>query len=181
MIRQGNQMGQMGAWSKTYSIVGGEYYRIGAQCRGSGMSNPTSQSGYRLKYFFEDDDKKMVIDQRTRRLQPSFFYPWAESNEEEWVKFEGTVYAPKNANLMQPFDCSLGGSLDASIEWAQVAFEIVETPKPRKVRLAATNFRPTGGKSTMDNCKMLIPLSTGKQKLIWRFLGEDVSRPCGMD
>ena len=59
------------------------------------------------------------------------------------------------------------GATIASIEWAQVAFEIVETPKPRKVRLAASNFRPTGGKSTMDNCKMLVPFieKAGKQKV----------------
>ena len=98
-------MGQMGAWSKTYSIVGGEHYRIDALCRGSGISNP--RANRYIEVFFEDDDKKMVIDQRTGDYSRPF-YPWAEGNK-EWVKFEGTVYAPR-MQLMQPFDCSLGGS-----------------------------------------------------------------------
>ena len=173
LIRQGNQMGQMGAWSKTYSIVGGEYYRIDALCRGSGMSNP--RANRYIEVFFEDDDKKMVIDQRTGDYSRPF-YPWAESNKEEWVKFEGTVYAPKNATNAT-IRLFLRWEPDASIEWAQVTFEIVETPKPRKVRLAATNFRPTGGKSTIDNCKMLVPFieKAGKQKVDLLVLGECIT------
>ena len=82
----------------------------------------------------------MVIDQRTEITV--VLLSLGGGNKEEWVKFEGTVYAPKNATNAT-IRLFLRWEPDASIEWAQVAFEIVETPKPRKVRLAATNFRPT--------------------------------------
>ena len=40
LINQGNQFGEIGAWSKSYAIKGGNYYRISVLCHGSGLPNP---------------------------------------------------------------------------------------------------------------------------------------------
>ena len=97
----------------------------------------------------------MVIDQRTG-LYSRPFYPWETETENGWVKFEGTVYVPEQATtaIIRLF---LRWEPNAKVEWSQVKFEKVEKPEPRKARLAATNFRPTGGKSGMDNCRMFEP------------------------
>ena len=60
LIHQGNQVGQIGAWSRNYPVKGGNYYRISALCLERGLSNP--RANRYVEVFFEDDDQKMVID-----------------------------------------------------------------------------------------------------------------------
>ena len=173
LIHQDNQVGQIGAWSRNFEVKGGNYYRISALCLERGLSNP--RANRYVEVFFEDDDQKMVIDQRTGDYNRPF-YPWETGKENGWAKFEGTVYAPIKAKtaIVRLF---LRWEPNAKVEWSQVQFEKVDKPKPRKVRLAATNFRPSGGKTTIDNCRMLEPFAkeAGGKKVDLLVFGECIS------
>ena len=76
-----------------------------------------------LKYFLRMMIK-MVIDQGQEITVVLLSLGGGE--QKEWVKFEGTVYAPKNATNAT-IRLFLRWEPGASIEWAQVAFEIVGT------------------------------------------------------
>ena len=125
--------------------------------------------------FFVDVVQKMVIDQRTGDYNRPF-YPWETGKENGWAKFEGTVYAPIKAKtaIVRLF---LRWEPNAKVEWSQVQFEKVDKPKPRKVRLAATNYRPSGGTTTIDNCRKLEPLAkeAGGNKVDLLVFGECIS------
>ena len=55
IIQQSNQAGEIGAWSRNYSVEGGSYYRIRALCLGSGLSSP--RTNRYVEVFFETDEK----------------------------------------------------------------------------------------------------------------------------
>ena len=76
--------------------------------------------------------------------------------ENERMKFDGVVRVPKDATLAT-VRLFLRWEPKAKVEWSEIDFRLSNEPKPRKVRLAATNFRPTGGKSAIENCRMFAP------------------------
>jgi predicted amidohydrolase len=61
--------------------------------------------------------------------------------------------------------------------WADVSLTPAEPLPPRKVRLAAVHFRPTGGKSAMENCRLYEPLieQAARQKADLVVLGETLT------
>jgi len=173
LIHQGDKAGEMGAWTRKYAVKGGGYYKISALCLGTGLSNP--RANRYVEVFFEDEEKKMIIDERTGDFNRPF-YPFETGKINGWVKFEGKVYVPKRASraIIRLF---LRWEPNANVEWTQVNFVKVEKPEPRKVRLAATNFRPAGGNSGMDNCRMIEPFvkEAKKKKVDLLVLGECIT------
>ena len=173
LIHQGDKAGEMGAWTRKYAVKGGGYYKISALCLGTGLSNP--RANRYVEVFFEDEEKKMIIDERTGDYNRPF-YPFETGKINGWVKFEGKVYVPKRASraIIRLF---LRWEPNANVEWTQVNFVKVEKPEPRKVRLAATNFRPAGGNSGMDNCRMIEPFvkEAKKKKVDLLVLGECIT------
>jgi hypothetical protein len=144
---------QIGAWSRDYEIVGGTYYGFEAFGLGKGFSN--QRANCYVEIFFHDQNRQLVIDQRTGNFSRPF-YPWGEEQENGWIKFKGVVRVPKEAKLAT-IRLFLRWEPRARIEWSNIQFRQCTEPKPRKVRIGALNFRPTGGKSAMDNCRMFEP------------------------
>lgn len=173
LIHQSNKAEEIGAWSRNFSVKGGSYYQISALCLGTGLSNP--RANRYVEVFFEDDEKKMVIDQRTGDYNRPF-YPSETEKINGWVKFEGKVYVPKKASsaIIRLF---LRWEPNAKVEWTQVKFVKVQKPESRKVRLAATNFRPAGGSSGIDNCRMIEPFvkEANEKKVDLLVLGECIT------
>jgi predicted amidohydrolase len=66
---------------------------------------------------------------------------------------------------------------DAEVRWSDVSFTESAAPAPRLVRLAAVHFRPKGGQTAMDNCRMYEPLiaDAARQKADLVVLGEVVN------
>ena len=153
VIEQGEIKSQIGAWSRQYPVIGDKYYQFGAFGRGKGLSNP--RANCYVEIFFQDDKGKLVMDERAGNYSRPF-YPWAMIHENERMKFDGVVRVPKDATLAT-VRLFLRWEPKAKVEWSEIDFRLSNEPKPRKVRLAATNFRPTGGKSAIENCRMFAP------------------------
>jgi predicted amidohydrolase len=66
---------------------------------------------------------------------------------------------------------------NAEVRWSGISVTEVAAPSPRKVRLATVHFRPSGGKSPMDNCRQFEPLvaEAARQKADLVVLGETLT------
>jgi predicted amidohydrolase len=80
-----------------------------------------------------------------------------ESASGGWTRVFGVYRAPEEATRAK-VDLHLKWSPGGRIEWSRVSLAKIAAPKERKVRLATVHFRPVGGKSPADNCRMFAPL-----------------------
>ena len=148
-------------------------YQFEALGIGKGLSNP--RANCYAEIFFQDDKGKLVMDERAGNYSRPF-YPWAKIQENGRMKFNGVVRVPKDATLAT-VRLFLRWEPRAKIEWSNIEFLQCPAPKPRKVTLAATNFRPTGGKSAIENCRMIEPFvkEAKKKKVDLLVLGECIT------
>ena len=154
LIRHDSRQNLFGAWGKTFEVRGGSHYRATAWARTRTVPNPRTHRY--LEIFFHDKDGKYVVDDRTgNHTRP--LYPWDEPPDSKgWTRFSEIYYSPKaatHATMRLHLRWEPGGE----VEWGGASLEPSPPRPPRKARLAAVNFRPRGGKSTLDNCRMLVP------------------------
>jgi predicted amidohydrolase len=152
VIKHDNREGLDGAWTKTFDIEGDSHYRITAYCRTTNVSNPRHNTYAEL--LFHDKKGNLVLSRRTG-VQSRPFYPHdVKTNVQGWTKFSGIFRAPANASHAT-VKLHLRWEPNGQIEWGDVSL-LKSRPRPqRKVRLAAANYRPRGGKTTLDNCRQL--------------------------
>ena len=143
-----------GAWSKIFEVEGDAHYQVTAFAKCRKVGNP--RANRYLELFFHDKEGQYVVDDRIGvKTRP--FYPLDEPEDESgWVKFSGIYQAPASATHAT-VRLHLRWEPRGEVEWGGISF-LKSAPRiPRKVRLAAINFRPKGGKTGLDNCRQCAP------------------------
>src|SRR5262249_22274493 len=74
-----------------------------------------------------------------------------------WTEVSDTYLAPSNA-ARAVVELHLRWAPRGRVEWSGVSLAETAPPPERKGRLAAIHFRPPGGKTPMDNCRIVEPL-----------------------
>jgi predicted amidohydrolase len=99
-----------------------------------------------------------------------------ETNKSGWTEIADTYQAPGKAT-QAIVELHLRWSAASEVRWAHVALTEAKPPEPRKVRLATVHYRPSAGKTPMDNCKQFEPLiaEAAKQKADLVVLGERIT------
>ncbi len=154
VINHDGREGLFGAWGKTFEIEGNVHYRVTALARSRKVKN--ARANRYVEVFFHGPDGKYVVDDRLG-VHTRPMYPWDQpADATGWTKFTEIFQAPAKAThaTVRLF---LRWEPKGEVEWGGVSFEKSSPREPRKARLAAVNFRPKGGKSTLDNCRMLKP------------------------
>lgn len=174
-IQLDRRQGLDGAWAKTFEIEGDCHYRVTAFRRTNGVKNPR-YSTY-VEVLFHDAEGDLVPDPRIRpsvvgRVRPAaqatrlvgpkpvqsrpFYLPVAESDHCGWTKFNDILQAPAAATHAT-VKLHLRLAPSASVEWSGASLVKSAPPPPRRVRLAAANYRPRGGEDPADNLRQLVP------------------------
>ena len=176
VIKLDNRPGLDGAWTKTFTVEGDSYYRLTAHCRTRDIANPRYHTYVEL--LFHDAQGKLVIDPRIHpsvvgRVLPDaksnrlinrkvgvrsrpFYPPIVHTDEHGWAKFTDVFRAPAAATHAT-VKLHLRWDTGAKSEWGEVSLVPSDPPPARKVRLAAANYRPRGGKTALDNLRQLEP------------------------
>ena len=95
-----------------------------------------------------------------------------------WTEVSDTYQAPSRAT-QAIVELHLRWAANSEVRWSNVALAGTAPPEPRKARLATVHFRPAGGKTTMENCRMYEPfiVEAARQKADLVVLGETVTFP----
>jgi predicted amidohydrolase len=95
-----------------------------------------------------------------------------------WVEVSDTYRAPSRAT-QAVVELHLRWAPGGEVRWAGAALTEAESPAQRPVRLATVHFRPQGGKTPADNCRMFEPLvaEAARQKADLVVLGETLTYP----
>ena len=97
------------------------------------------------------------------------------TNVDGWTKVSGVYHAPSKAT-QAVIELHLQWASNSEVRWSGVSFTVSAAPAARRVRLATVHFRPKGGKTPIDNCRMYEPhiAEAARQKADLVVLGEVV-------
>ncbi len=183
IIRADQREGLDGSWRKTFPIQGGKYYRFESFHKANGVAVP--RRSIVAKIHWQDDRGRSVpLDEQpvtsylrgsTAMAETEFPTPKG-TNAGGWTELSDTYHSPSKATRAI-IELHLQWTTNSEVRWANVSFTEATPPAPRKVRLAAAHFRPKGGKTPMDNCRMYEPLiaEAARQKADLIVLGEMVT------
>ncbi len=171
--------GQHGWWQKSFPITGRKFYRFHAARQTKDVDVPRRCAVVRI--LWQDDKGKPVrVDppDDTKGSLPTAEpeYPVDGDVVNGWAEVGGVYRAPSNATKAI-VELHLRWAPGGRIEWCDASLAECTPPSPRRVRLAAVHFRPQGGKTPMDNCKMFEPhiAEAAKQKADLVVLGETIT------
>ena len=150
VIRHDSRQGLDGAWSRAFPVEGATHYRITAYSKAHRVGNPRHHTYVEL--HFQDSAGRLVLNEHIGVHSRPFFARNVRSDEDGWAKFSDIFRAPVKAT-QAVVRLHLRWEPEAAIEWGKVS--LVKSPPrvPRKVRLAAVNYRPQDGNSGLENCR----------------------------
>lgn len=172
VISADTREGLSGEWRKTVSVQGGKYYRFAAYRRSEAVKIPRRSVFARIVWLdaagksvpTEEPGPQGVLIGWKPTAEPEF--PADRGTDAEgWTEVSGTYRAPSQATRAR-VELHLQWAPRGRVEWSSVSLTETNAPGGRKVRLAAVHFRPQGGKTPMDNCRLFAPLiaEAGRQK-----------------
>ena len=153
-----------GQWKKAFPVEGGSHYRFFAKRRTANMDSTRRGAVVRLIWQNEKGGKAV-------RDEPSFasYRPGTKPRSEPefprdkstgkdgWTEVSDVFKAPKSATRVL-VELNLRWETNGRAEWSNVSLTPTTAPKPRIARLATIHFKPRGGKTNADKCRLFEPL-----------------------
>jgi predicted amidohydrolase len=181
VIAHDGREGLDGRFQKSFAVNGGEYYRFHAVRKTHNVDVPRRSALVRV--LWRDESEHMVsADVPDRQIKELGHVPSAEpefpadgaTDAQGWTTVSGVYRVPAKATRAI-VELHLQWAPNGRIEWSEVQFEKITPPPPRRVRLAAIHYKPTG-KSPRQNCEEYAPLlaEAAKEKADLVVLGETV-------
>ena len=156
VIESGTGEQWIGAWQKTFPVIGGQHYAFSSSYKYRGVANPRRDIVARV--LWQDKAGKAVHwDQPAPAGYQKGTLPIAEpeyptqddKGPENWSSFTQTMPAPPAAT-QAVVELYLQWTPASRVEFCAVALEPVEAPKPRKVKIAAVHLKPSEGTLPQD-------------------------------
>lgn len=175
IIRHDAREGLDGAWTKSFPVVGGHYYRFETYRKTHNVESPRRSAIVRLLWQNDKGGKVPLDEARTQSSgRASLRYvtnvltgmkPVAEAEHpldketdgRGWTQVSDVYRAPADATHAV-VELHLEWAPRGRVEWSDVSLKEIPAPEPRKARLAAVHFRPTGGKTPAEKCQAFAPL-----------------------
>ena len=182
-IRTDARPGQIGWYTRTFPITGGQWYRFQAWRKFQNVPCPRRSILALIRW---QDDKGQMINRDEPANVPYLsgqipeaepeLPPDTETDNAGWTQLTGVYRAPTAAR-QAVIELQLCWAPDAQVQWSDITFTRTDPKPARKVRLAAVHFLPTGGKSNDDNCRLFASLiaQAAAQKADLVVLGETLT------
>ncbi|MGO8700268.1 MAG: carbon-nitrogen hydrolase family protein [Limisphaerales bacterium] len=181
VIAHDQREGLDGWFQKSFSVTGGAYYRFAAVRLNRNVSAPRRSALARVLWR-DEAGHTVPANVPDRQAQELGHVPSAEPDyptdgamdAQGWTKVSGVYRAPAKATRAI-VELHLQWAPQGRVEWSEVQFEETASPPPRKVRLAAVHYKPSG-KSSRQNCEEYAPFlaEAAAQRADLVVLGETV-------
>lgn len=182
IIKSDGREGLDGFWKKSFPVRGGKYFHFAAYYQSRNV--PLPRRSVLVKVQWRDDaGKQVALD---TPAVSSYLRGWVPRAETEhpltrgvvkgWTEVSDTYQVPSKAT-QAIVELHLQWSPDSEVRWSNISFKETAPPQPRKVRLAAVHFKPAGGKSPAENCRLYAPLieKAAAEKADLVVLGETIT------
>jgi predicted amidohydrolase len=165
VITADQRKGLDGFWTKTFNIQGGKHYHFRAYRKTTSVK--VVRRSAVVKLTWQDDKGKLVptdrpvVDFYRRPGSTSYARPEYPTDRnpsaDGWTEVSDTYRAPVGATRAV-VELHLRWAPQVRIDWSDISLTKTAKPSGRKVRLATVHFRPRGGKTPADNCRLFAPL-----------------------
>ena len=183
IIRADDRDGLDGAWTRTLPVTGGKYYHFSAlYCaravplpRRSVVAKLDWQDAHGASVPLDEPTVANYLRGSTGMAETEFPEPGL-SRPDGWTEIGGTYRAPSRATQAR-VALHLQWAANAEVRWSDVSLTEVPAPAARLVRLATVHYRPTGGRTPIDNCRQYTPLiaEAARQRADLVVLGETLT------
>jgi len=153
VITADDREGLDGCWVKTFPVVGDRHYRFRAVRKTENVA-----AGHRsaVAIVTWQDEKGNLVPGAVGKARPEFPRD-RQTDAQGWTEVADDYRVPADATQAK-VELHLRWAPGGSIRWSEVSLTQIPPPPGRKVRLAAVHFRPQGGKTPAENCRMFAPL-----------------------
>jgi predicted amidohydrolase len=163
VIRAGQREGLDGCWTKSFPIRGGRYYHFQAFYQAKDVAVPRRSVIVKLNWR-DAQGKQVPLDEPVvtgylrgaTALAETEFPTTRGTNAAGWTEVSEIYRAPAKATRAL-VELHLQWAPGGEVRWSGITLTETVAPRPRIVRLAAVHFRPQGGKTPEDNCRMYEP------------------------
>lgn len=153
-----------GHWRKTFSVEGGKNYGFRALRKTRNVGSPRRSALVRI-HWRDENDKPINRDEpgaygygKNRKPEANPEYPAdRDTNHDGWTEVADSYTAPTAARKAV-VELYLRWAPNARVDWRDVSFAEVAPLPPRLARLATVHYRPSKGKTAMDNVRQFAPL-----------------------
>jgi predicted amidohydrolase len=183
VIRADAREGLDGAWTTTFPVTGGNWYRFSALYEAKSVALLRRSLVAKLDWQDARGDA-VVCDEPTvanyllgsTGMAETEFPSSVAPGPEGWTELSDNYRAPAHAT-QAVVSLHLQWATNAEVRWSKVALSEIPPPAPRLARLAAVHLRPSGGKTPLDNCRQYEPLiaDAARQKADLVVLGETLT------
>ena len=184
VLETGSRPGLDGCWQKSYPVSGGKYYRFEAHYRATGVTSQRRSLVAEL-HWRDSRGRKVLLDEPTpatylrgARAEAETEFPTTRGVDSQgWTELSDTYLAPPTATQVIVELHLRWAPPHSEARWSKVTLTETAAPAPRTVRLATVHFRPRGGKTPLDNCRMYEPLiaQAARQRADLVVLGETLT------
>jgi predicted amidohydrolase len=164
IIEADNREGLDGFWVKDFPVSGGRHYHIQAFRKVTNVAMPRRSALVRLTWLNAkgaqvEEDRPIVTAFLKTPSGPAVVESPLDRDTDArgWTEVADSYRAPAAAALAR-VELHLQWAPGGRIEWSDVALTETAAPAGRKVRLATVHFRPAGGKTNLEKCRLFAPL-----------------------
>jgi predicted amidohydrolase len=182
-IRTDAREGLDGCWRKRFPVTGGEHYRFQAFYSVTNVAVPRRSAVARLLWHDANGNQVKrdgpVVTDFLKGATPiaEAEHPTTRSTiASGWTEVSDVYRAPSQA-VEAVVELHLQWAANAEVRWSRISLVETAPPTPRKVRLATVHFRPSGGKTPLDNCRAYAPFiaEAARRKADLVVLGETIT------
>jgi predicted amidohydrolase len=154
------------AWRKTFPVAGETYYQFRAVGHATDVDLPRRSIVAKV-------DWKNRAGQRISWPD----YPLSQAGSTDGGFELGGIYQAPRGAVSATIDLIFRWAERGSVQWQGVSFEPCEAPKPRSVKIATVNFRPSNSSGPEKNRQSFLPYleQAGKESADIVCLGEGIT------
>lgn len=185
VIRAGRRDHVDGYWTKTFPVTGSHHYRFDARFQARGVDVPRRSVVAEI-HWRDANGRHVPLDEPAVSSYLRGATPMAETefpttrgdDGSGWIEVSDIYRAPSGATRAV-VELHLRWARGGEVRWRGVSLVKTEAPSPRTVRLATVHFRPSGGRTPEDNCRMYEPFiaEAARRKADLVVLGETLTYP----
>ena len=182
-IRADGRDGLDGWWQKAFQVSGAKHYHFAARYQATGVVTPR-RSIVAALHWRDARGQHVPLDQPTvtnylrgaTAMAETEFPTTRAADRQGWTEVSDTYQVPSRATQVV-VELHLRWAPGAEVRWNNVSLTETDPPPARTVRLATVHFRPAGGRTPEDNCRMYEPFiaEAARQKADLVVLGETLT------
>jgi len=163
IIKADHREGLDGFWKKVFPVSGGKTYRFQASYQADNVAVPRRSIVAEI-HWTDARGRAVPLDQATTggylrgatAMAETEFPTTRGIDRKGWTEVSDTYQAPARAT-QAIVELHLRWAPGGVVRWGSMSLTESGPPPPRTARLATVHFKPSGGRSPADNCRMYEP------------------------